>query len=54
MTFYHGYHKLSNYSLHPSNRKNHHFFDKVENTTTNMRYSITPSHNIQQKALRKK
>ena len=28
--------------LHPNNRKNHHFLDRVENTTTN-RYNMTPS-----------
>lgn len=35
---------------HPSRKKNHHFFCRVLNTTTIMRYNMTPSHIIQQNA----
>ena len=39
---------------HPIIKKNHHFLDSDENTTTNMRYNMMPSHNIQQNADRNK
>ena len=35
-------------------RKTYHRLASVENTTTNIRYSMIPSHNIQQNAARNK
>ena len=42
------------YLPHPMSKKNHHFLDSLLKITTSIRWSMIPSHNIQQKAARKK
>ena len=51
---YEVYHIACTALPHPIIKKNHHFLDSDENTTTNIRYSMMPSHNIQQNADRNK